>query len=138
MPGRHVKRKHPARKHDPPLTGLDRQHLDRGLIDRRAVRREDHVLAVRQHLGPPVAELALRRVDLADLARVSAALAYHPQPCVVRERVHELPVTAPAASGPVARSEVYGWAAFDGNFPKLPLARVREPTTVGRQERPAV
>src|SRR5438034_9236573 len=104
MPGRHVKRKHPARKHDPPLTGLDRQHLDRGLIHRRAVSREDHVLAVRQHRGPPVAELALRRVELADLARVSSALAYYLQRCVVRERVLALPGTALVSYGPLARS----------------------------------
>jgi hypothetical protein len=111
--------------------------LDGGCLDRRPVRREDDVIAVGQHLrhqcpNSPLVESG--RVSIL----VAAAFTHHPHPGVVRARVHQLAVATPAPAAPIRSGELDGGAAFGGNFPQPFLARVRNPLSIRRNERPAV
>src|SRR5438132_421925 len=89
-----------------PLAGADRNDLDGGAFDGRPVRGEDDVLAVRQNLRPPVAQLALRRVRTREHALVAPALTHDPETGVVGPGVTSRPSLPqlPPAQSATARS----------------------------------
>ena len=138
VPRRYVEAEDAAGEQHAPQTGPDRNDLDGGSLDGRPVRGEHDVLAVRQNLGPPVAQLAVRRVRAREHALVAPALTHDPETGVVGPGVDEPTVLAPAAAGPVGHREVDRGPAIHRDLSELPLSCGGDPPSVRRNERPAV
>src|SRR5256886_2078078 len=138
VPRRYVEAEDAAGEQHAPQTGPDRNDLDGGSLDGRPVRGEHDVLAVRQNLGPPVAQLAVRRVRAREHALVAPALTHDPETGVVGPGVDEPTVLAPAATGPVGHREVDRGPAIHRDLSELPLSRGADPPSVRRNKRPAV
>ena len=116
-----------------PLAGAQREPVDAGVVQRRAPDREDHRLGARQHLGPPVSDLAPRRVGPRQAAGLAPRRRHREERGVLLAGEDDVAVAAPAPAAPGLRQR-HRRAAGERQPAQLALGEEGDRAAVGREE----